>query len=149
MIAVEVERYQKGQYALNVVPEIVQLQKVVEEIRQTELHRLESRLQVLSAEQQEAVDTLTRSLANKFLHHPLLAIKRAAKEGDVAALEALRAAFGLQLIGRYGVGTESLDHPDVPAESAREDRVDSSTEDRSAGAIEDRSAPDTEDRTSS
>ena len=114
MIAAEVERYQKRMYALNVVPEIVQLQKVVEEIRQTELRRLESRLQVLSAEQQTAVDTLTRSLANKFLHHPLMAIKHAAREGDVAALEAIRAAFGLQLTGRYGVGQErleGLDHP--------------------------------------
>ena len=147
MIAAEVARYQKRMYALNVVPEIVQLQKVVEEIRQTELRRLASRLQVLSTEQQTAVDTLTRSLANKFLHHPLMAIKHAAREGDVTALEAIRAAFGLQLTGRYGVGQErleGLDHPDAPAAEpsrpgrSNEDRAASSIEDGSGGSIEDR-----------
>jgi glutamyl-tRNA reductase len=144
MIAAEVARYQKRMYALNVVPEIVQLQKVVEEIRQTELRRLASRLQVLSTEQQTAVDTLTRSLANKFLHHPLMAIKHAAREGDVTALEAIRAAFGLQLTGRYGVGQErleNLDHPDTPA--AEPSRPGPSNEDRAASSID---GPSSEDR---
>ncbi len=139
MIAAEVERYQQRLYALNVVPEIVQLQKVVEEIRQAELRRLESRLQVLSAEQQAAVDTLTRSLANKFLHHPLLAIKHAAREGDVAAVDAIRAAFGLHLTGRYGVGQESSDHPDHQV-TAAEPGGERLTEGRSTPAPKDRSS---------
>jgi glutamyl-tRNA reductase len=143
MIAAEVERYQQRLYALNVVPEIVQLQKVVEEIRQAELRRLEGRLQVLSAEQLAAVDTLTRSLANKFLHHPLLAIKHAAREGDAAAVDAIRAAFGLNLSGRYGVGQESLDHPEY------RDRPGLAAEPDGERLIGGSSAPDTKDRSSS
>lgn len=108
LIASEVEQYRRRLHALNVVPEIVHLQRLVEELRQSEIRRLQSRLQTLSPEQQAAVDALTKSLANKFLHHPVKAIKSAAKDGNSAAVNAIREAFGLNLTGRYGV--ESFDH---------------------------------------
>lgn len=107
IVAAEVDQYQQRLHVLNVVPEIIQLQRLVEGIRNLELRRMESRLQVLSPEQQETVEALTRSLANKFLHHPLQAIKQAAKEGDLAAVEAIRRAFGLHLSGRYGIGEDA------------------------------------------
>jgi glutamyl-tRNA reductase len=96
MIVREVEQYHRRLHALDVVPEIVQLQQSFEEIRQAELRRLHGRLQSLSAEQRVAVEALTRSLTNKFLHHPLKAIKSAAKEGNAVAVEAIREAFGLR-----------------------------------------------------
>jgi glutamyl-tRNA reductase len=37
---------------------------------------------------------MTRSLVNKFLHRPVQAIKAAASEGNTAAVEAIREAFG-------------------------------------------------------
>ncbi|HEV2276321.1 MAG TPA: glutamyl-tRNA reductase [Acidobacteriaceae bacterium] len=110
MIAAEVEEYLRRLQALNVVPEIQQLQRSVEAIRQAEFSRMEKRLQGLTAEQQAAVEHLTRSLVNKLLHHPLQAIKGAAKEGNAAAVEAIRQAFGLHLTGRYGVGEELAEH---------------------------------------
>jgi glutamyl-tRNA reductase len=94
MILAEVDKYQRRLHALNVAPEIVQLQQSAEQIRVAELRRLGSRLQGLSAEQQTAVDALTRGLVNKFLHRPVQAIKAAASEGNVAAVEAIREAFG-------------------------------------------------------
>jgi glutamyl-tRNA reductase len=103
LIAGEVEQYRRRLHALNVVPEIVQLQRLIEEIRQSEIRRLQNRLQTLSPEQLSAVDALTKSLTNKFLHHPVKAIKSAAKDGNAAAVDTIREAFGLNLTGRYGV----------------------------------------------
>jgi glutamyl-tRNA reductase len=121
LIAGEVEQYRRRLHALNVVPEIVQLQGLVEEIRQAEMCRLHSRLQTLTPEQQAAVDALTKSLANKFLHHPVQAIKSAAREGNAAAVDAIREAFGLHLTGRYGRG--GFDHS-AAAEEADPERLD-------------------------
>ena len=98
MILAEVNQYQRRLHALNVAPEIVQFHQSAEQIRLAELRRLAGRLQGLSAEQQAAVEALTRGLVNKFLHQPLKTIKAAASEGNTAAIDALREAFGGQRI---------------------------------------------------
>jgi glutamyl-tRNA reductase len=95
MILAEVDKYQRRLHSLNVAPEIVRFQQSAEQIRQAELRRLASRLQSLSPEQQAAVEALTRGLVNKFLHQPVQAIKAAASEGNSAAVDALRDAFGV------------------------------------------------------
>jgi glutamyl-tRNA reductase len=95
MILAEVDKYQRRLHSLNVAPEIVRFQQSAEQLRQGELRRLASRLQSLSPEQQAAVEALTRGLVNKFLHQPVQAIKAAASEGNSAAVDALREAFGV------------------------------------------------------
>ncbi len=95
MILAEVDKYQRRLHSLNVAPEIVRFQQSAEQIRQGELRRLASRLQSLSPEQQAAVEALTRGLVNKFLHQPVQAIKAAASDGNSAAVDALREAFGV------------------------------------------------------
>jgi glutamyl-tRNA reductase len=94
MILAEVDKYQQRLHALNVGPEIVQLQQSVEQLRIAELRRVASRLQGLSPEQHAAVEALTRGLVNKILHQPVQAIKVAASEGNAAAVDAIRQAFG-------------------------------------------------------
>jgi glutamyl-tRNA reductase len=107
MILAEVDKYQRRLHALNVAPEIVRCQQSAEEMRRAELRRLASRLQGLSPEQQAAVEALTRGLVNKFLHQPVQAIKAAASEGNSAAVDALREAFGV------GASEESADEDDL------------------------------------
>jgi glutamyl-tRNA reductase len=107
MILAEVDKYQRRLHSLNVAPEIVRFQQSVEEMRRAELRRLASRLQGLSPEQQAAVEALTRGLVNKFLHQPVQAIKAAASEGNSAAVDALRGAFGV------GASEESADEDDL------------------------------------
>jgi glutamyl-tRNA reductase len=94
MILAEVDKYQTRLHSLNVGPEIAQFHQAAEQMRLGELRRLGGRLQGLSAEQQAAVEALTRGLVNKFLHQPVQAMKTAAKHGNAAAVEALRYAFG-------------------------------------------------------
>jgi glutamyl-tRNA reductase len=95
LIAGEVERFQQRQRTVNVAPAIVALQRQAEEIRQTELKRVQARLGPLSAEQIAALESLTRGLVNKFLHPPMQALKQAAREGNAARLDALCDAWSV------------------------------------------------------
>jgi glutamyl-tRNA reductase len=115
MIGAEVAQYQRRLHALNVAPEIVQLQQSAEEIRRGELRRLASRLQTLSPEQQAAVEALTRGLVNKFLHQPVQAIKAAASEGNTAAVDAIREAFGAPKARGAGEEPSDLDESLIAA----------------------------------
>jgi glutamyl-tRNA reductase len=89
LIAAEVEHFHQRQLAVNAAPAIVALLQQAEEIRQSELKRVQARLGSLNAEQFAAVEALTRSLVNKFLHPPMQALKQAARESDETRLEAL------------------------------------------------------------
>jgi glutamyl-tRNA reductase len=95
MIAAEVERYHLKLRAVNVAPAIVGLQQRAEELRLAELKRVQSRLGGLTAEQFAAVEALSRGLVNKFLHPPMQALKQAAREGDLARIEAIRETYSL------------------------------------------------------
>jgi glutamyl-tRNA reductase len=89
----ELVRYQRRVETLDVVPALVDVQTAAEEIRQTELRRNHARLRSLTPAQLEAVEVVTRGLMNKFLHKPLQLLKAAARDGDGATVEAIRAAF--------------------------------------------------------
>jgi glutamyl-tRNA reductase len=94
IIAEETERFRRRIRTIDIAPVLVDVQGTAEELRRSELHRQRGLLQSLSQEQQEAVEGLTRGLMNKFMHMPLQALKAAAREGDAAALETIRAMFG-------------------------------------------------------
>jgi len=93
IIAEETERFRRRIRTIDIAPVLVDVQGTAEELRQAELHRQRVLLQSLSAEQQEAVEALTRGLMNKFMHIPLQAMKAAARDGDAAALETIRGMF--------------------------------------------------------
>jgi len=95
MIAVEVERFHRKLRTVNVAPAIVGLQQRAEEMRQAELRRMQARLGTLSPEQAAAVEALSRGLMAKFLHPPMQALKQAARDGDLARVEAIRETFAL------------------------------------------------------
>lgn len=93
IIVEETERFRKRIRTIDIAPAIVEVQGTAEELRQAELQRQQRLLQSMTPEQQAAVESLTRGLMNKFLHLPLQAMKSAAREGDAAALEAIRGMF--------------------------------------------------------
>ena len=74
----EVLRFQGWLKTLGVVPTIVRLKEKAEEIRRTEVRRSLPGLGDLSEEQQRALDMLTRSIAGKIVHDPILMLKRKA-----------------------------------------------------------------------
>ncbi len=76
IVAREVDKYQQRLQSLDAVPAIVALQQNAEAIREAELAKAAKRLGSLSAEQQAAVEALTRSLTAKLLHPQLTALRR-------------------------------------------------------------------------
>jgi glutamyl-tRNA reductase len=95
MIAAEVERYDRKLRAVNASPAIVSLQLRAEEMRLAEMRRVQSRLGGLTVEQYAAVEAMSRGLMNKMLHPAMQALKAAARDGDVARIEAIREMYGL------------------------------------------------------
>ena len=89
----EVERFQQRLQTLDAVPSILALQQHAEQLRLAELDRSRGRLASLTTEQQEAVEAMTRSMMNKFLHAPITGLREAANQGDSGTVTALRRLF--------------------------------------------------------
>jgi glutamyl-tRNA reductase len=102
----EVDKYQQRVQSLDAATAIRTLQEHAEGVRQAELRRSSSKLAGLTQEQQAAVEALTRSLTNKFLHAPMTALRDAAREGDVRSLAELEALFTGQAKKTSGQGTK-------------------------------------------
>ena len=98
LIAHEVERFHERQRAVSAGPAIVALQRQAEDLRLTELHRIQHRLGPLTPDQIQAVDALTRGLVNKFLHAPMQALKQAARDNDAARMEAICETYSLPVL---------------------------------------------------
>ena len=82
--------------SLDAVPMIRALRESADQLRQRELdkaHRL-----LASGENAEVViETLARSLTNKYTHYPTAALKKAGREADKAVIEAARRLFDLKV----------------------------------------------------
>lgn len=119
IIAEETERFRRRIRTIDIAPVLVDVQGTAEDLRQAELHRQRQLLQSLSPEQQEAVDALTRGLMSKFMHMPLQALKAAAREGDAAALETIRAMFERE----YGHKASASPEPSAEPESGETNKT--------------------------
>ncbi|MGI4755731.1 MAG: glutamyl-tRNA reductase [Janthinobacterium lividum] len=93
IVSAEVDRFQQRMQSLDAVPVILSLQQHAEQLRLAELERARGRLADLTPQQQEAVDALTRSLMNKFLHAPMTGMRQSANEGDTTTLAVLQRLF--------------------------------------------------------
>ncbi|HEU0300068.1 MAG TPA: glutamyl-tRNA reductase [Longimicrobium sp.] len=81
---------------LAVVPTIRALRDRGEELRRAEVERALRQLSHLSAEDQLAIDALTRSLVNKVLHAPTARLRDAAGNGrGTGVIDTVRYLFGL------------------------------------------------------
>jgi glutamyl-tRNA reductase len=97
IIESEVERFAARVQTSNVVPTIVSLQEHLENIRQAEVDRLRGRFGQITAEQEAAIDALTRGIVNKILHTPITALKSAARDqGEGPVVDLVRRIFNLQ-----------------------------------------------------
>lgn len=96
IIAEGVEDFWAWYSSLAVVPTIRALRNRGESLRQGELDRALRRLAHLSAEDQQAIDAVTRALVNKLLHAPTVRLRKAAGNGrGTAVVDTLRYLFEL------------------------------------------------------
>jgi glutamyl-tRNA reductase len=93
IIAREVDKFQQRLHGLDAVPSIMALQQGAEQMRVAELERVRGKLATLNPEQHAAVEALSRSLMNKFLHRPMKQMRDAAHTGDAQTLDAVRRIF--------------------------------------------------------
>jgi glutamyl-tRNA reductase len=92
----EVERFWAWYGGLSVVPALKEFRERLDAVRAVELERAVRRLPHLAPEDRDQLDQFSRSLLNKFLHQPTVALKDAADRGRAyALLEALKELFGL------------------------------------------------------
>lgn len=98
IVSREVEAFLKRLISQDSVPTIVELQRRLEEIRATEVEKTLRKMGPISAEQREAIETLTTQMINKILHYPILQLKDASDEPQEreSLRQTIRKIFGLR-----------------------------------------------------
>ena len=97
IIAEEVERLVLRLKTREVTPTIMGLQEHLEQIRQAEILRLRGKLGALSAQQEEAIEALTRGIMNKIAHGPITELRRQAGKPDgLFTVDVIRKVFRLE-----------------------------------------------------
>jgi len=94
----EVEAFRKRLISQDAVPTIVELQIRLEEIRVTEMEKTLRKMGPISAEQRQAIETLTTQMINKILHYPILQLKDGSEEPQEreSLRRTIRKIFGLR-----------------------------------------------------
>jgi glutamyl-tRNA reductase len=96
IIREEVERMMLRLKTREVTPIIVSLQEQLETVRAAEIERMRAKLGVLSPQQEEAVQAITRGIVNKIAHGPISELrKQAADPGGVHLAGLIRKLFRL------------------------------------------------------
>jgi glutamyl-tRNA reductase len=98
IVEAEVRRFCERIQSLDIVPTIVSLQEQLETIRQAEIDKVRGRLGSMSAEQEQAIEAMTRGIVNKILHAPLTTLKSAARSREAestSVIELVRKLFRL------------------------------------------------------
>ena len=97
LISGETERYWDWVAGLAAVPVVTDLRSHMEEVRAREVNEAMKKLSHLSPADREAVEQLSRSMMNKFLHEPSVRLKTAAANGrGLGVVDAARYLFGLE-----------------------------------------------------
>lgn len=93
----EVGRFWAWYDGLAVVPTLKEFRDRLDEIRAAELERTLKRLHHLGPEDRAQIELFSRTLLNKLLHQPTVALKEAVEAGrGYGLIEALRRLFGLE-----------------------------------------------------
>ena len=96
IVAAEADRFREWQASLAVVPAIASLRARAEEIRASELARVEGRLGRLPEAERQVVELVTAQIVNKLLHLPTVRMKEASVTADgVIYADVVRYLFGL------------------------------------------------------
>jgi glutamyl-tRNA reductase len=97
LVTQEVERMMARLKVQDVAPMIVSLQEQLEQIRAGELERTRRKLGVLTPEQEQALESLTRGIINKIAHGPISELRRQAGQPEgIHIVDTIRRVFHLK-----------------------------------------------------
>ena len=101
IIADEVEKYWQWLAGLAAVPVVTEFRAQMDRVRADELAAALRRIDGLSKDQAEGVESFSRSLMNKFLHEPSVRLRAAAANGrGLGVVDAARYLFALEQNGQ-------------------------------------------------
>jgi glutamyl-tRNA reductase len=96
IITEEVERMMLRLKTREVTPTIVSLQEQLELVRMSEIERVRAKLGVLTPQQQEAIEAMTRGIINKIAHAPITEMRRKANDPEgIQLIHTIRKLFRL------------------------------------------------------
>ena len=109
VIDAEVEKYWSWLAGLATVPVLTRFRAEMERVRAEELAHAMRKLGDLSPAEREAVEYLSRSLMNKFLHEPSVRLRAAAANGrGLGIVDAIRYLFALDERGGDGESSDRV-----------------------------------------
>lgn len=111
----ETVKFRNWMNSLSAVPTIVSVREKAETIRRNEIRKTFSQLPDLSDREKEAIEILTKSIIKKFLHDPIVFLKKKAQRNAQAAyMDFTQQLFNL--IDGNGVETSTIDSEGEDAE---------------------------------
>jgi len=96
MVADEATRFTQRLAEVDVGRALGTITRHAEQVRAEELDRTQKLVDALDDGQRQALDAMTKAMMKKVLHEPLLAIRKAAREGDAEALRAILRSWGIE-----------------------------------------------------
>ena len=97
VIGGEVDRYWEWLAGLQAVPVLTGVRAAAEQMREREVAQLLRRMPHLTPTDRDAIEQLSRSLMNKFLHEPSIRLRAAAANGrGLGIIDAARYLFGVE-----------------------------------------------------
>jgi glutamyl-tRNA reductase len=97
IVSEEVERLESWMRMRQAGPVIAALQEQLEQVRATELERMRGKLGPLTAEQERAIEALTRGIVNKIAHGPITELRKNAGTEDAGMMvRTIRNMFRLE-----------------------------------------------------
>jgi glutamyl-tRNA reductase len=97
LILEEVDRMMARLKVVEVAPVIVGIQEQLEQIRASELEKVRRKYGPFTAQQEEALEALTRGIVNKIAHGPISQLRDHAGQPEGAhVVAAIRKAFHVQ-----------------------------------------------------
>src|SRR5207248_5838354 len=113
----ELEKFFLRLRSRQLAPTIVSLQEHLETIRQAEVDKARGRLGKLTAQQEEAIEALTRGIVSKVLHTPITTLKHAAGQPQsTTVVEIIQRIFNLN---RKNCAASAAIENDVDTSSAK------------------------------
>jgi glutamyl-tRNA reductase len=98
VVDAEVERYWQWLTGLEAVPVLTRFRARMDTVREAELAAAMRRLKDVTPEQRAAVEYLSKSLMNKFMHEPSVRLRTAASNGrGLGVVDAMRYLFALDV----------------------------------------------------
>jgi glutamyl-tRNA reductase len=98
IVAEEVQTLSKWLKSLEVVPTIIAIRELAEQIRRGETQKVLNKMGELPESARETLDGLTQSIINKLLHTPLMVLKQEASSSSGSLyVETIRKLFNLDL----------------------------------------------------